>query len=204
MVSISIVMGFFAGNVNNILQWIVSGLYGSYVAANVLKWYWWRFNGAGFFWGMVGGLIPALTFRYIFDGVFDLYTFPLMLLIAVVGCVAGTLLTKPVDEAVLKTFYKTVRPWGFWGPIKAKVMAEDPGFEPNNNFKRDALNVVVGVIWQTSLVILPIYLVLQERIPIMVTAAIAVITSLILKKTWFDRLPRDTTVKPEVGVKVTS
>lgn len=191
MVSISIVMGFFAGNVNNILQWIVSGLYGSYVAANVLKWYWWRFNGWGFFWGMVGGLIPALTFRYIFEGVFDLYTFPLMLLLAVTGCVLGTLLTKPVDEKVLMTFYRNVRPWGFWGPIRAKVLASYPDFEPNTGFKRDAFNVLIGVIWQTSLVILPIYLVLQEGVPILITAVVAIITSVILKRTWFDRLPRD-------------
>ncbi len=196
MVSISIVMGFYAKDVNSILQWIVSGLYGSYVAANVLKWYWWRFNGAGFFWGMVGGLIPALTFRQMFgdmfnvDGMFDLYvTFPFMLLISIIGCIAGTLLTKPVDEEVLKTFYKNVRPWGFWGPIKEKVMAEDPSFRANNNFKRDAFNVFVGIIWQTSLVILPIYLVLQQTLPIFVTLGIAITTALILKKTWFDKLP---------------
>ncbi len=190
MVSVSIVMGFFAGDVNNVVQWIVSGLYGSYVAANVLKWYWWRFNGAGFFWGMVGGLIPALTFRYIFDGVFDLYTFPLMLAISLIGCVAGTLLTKPVDEEVLKQFYRQVKPWGFWGPIKNKVLADDPSFVANANFKRDMFNVVVGVVWQTSLVILPIYIVLQQPTAIAITASIAAVTSVVLKLTWFDRLPK--------------
>jgi hypothetical protein len=56
MVAVSILLGFYARDVNDILQWIVSGLYGSYVAANVLKWYWWRFNGHGFFYGMLGGL----------------------------------------------------------------------------------------------------------------------------------------------------
>jgi len=191
LVLISIVLGFFAKDVNDVLQWIVGGLYGSYVAANVLKWYWWRFNGAGFFWGMVGGLIPALSFRFVFDGVLDLYTFPLMLLIALIGCIAGTLLSKPVDEEILKSFYKTVNPWGFWGPIKEKVLLEDPNFEPNKNFRRDAFNVVIGVVWQTSLVILPIYLVLQQSVPIAITAAIAIVSSLVLKKTWFDNLPQD-------------
>jgi len=191
MVSVSIVLGFFAKDVNDILQWIVGGLYGSYVAANVLKWYWWRFNGAGFFWGMVGGLVPALSFRSLFDGVLDLYTFPLMLLIALIGCVVGTLMTKPVDEEILKNFYKTVRPWGFWGPIKAKVMAEDASFKPNKNFKNDAFNILVGVVWQTSLVILPIYLVLLQTVPIAITAVVAIVTSLILKKTWYDKLPQD-------------
>lgn len=190
MVLLSIVLGFFAKDVNDVLQWIVGGLYGSYVAANVLKWYWWRFNGSGFFWGMIGGLVPALSFRFIFEGVLDLYTFPLMLMLALIGCIAGTLLTKPVDEEVLKSFYKNVKPWGFWGPIKEKVMAEDPSFKPNANFKNDAFNVVVGIVWQTSLVILPIYLVLQEGVPIAITASIAIVTSLVLKKTWYDKLPK--------------
>ncbi len=191
MVTISIIFGFYAKDVNDVLQWIVSGLYGSYVAANVLKWYWWRFNGHGFFWGMVGGLIPALSFRYIFPGVLDLYTFPLMLLIAVTGCILGTYLAPPVDEEVLKKFYKNVRPWGFWKPIHDKVIAEDPDFKRNKDFKRDMFNVVIGTIWQTALVIFPIYIVLLEGVPTIISIAIAVICTLILKKTWWDKLPKD-------------
>jgi Na+/proline symporter len=191
MVVVSIVFGFFAKDVNDVLQWIVSGLYGSYVAANVLKWYWWRFNGQGFFWGMVGGLIPALSFRYIFPGVLDLYTFPLMLLIAVVGCIIGTYSAPPVNEDVLKKFYKNVRPWGFWKPIHEKVVAEDPTFEKNRQFKRDMFNVVIGIIWQTALVIFPIYIVLQEGIPTLISIGIVILTTIVLKKTWWDNLPKD-------------
>jgi Na+/proline symporter len=191
MVVISIIFGFFAKDVNDVLQWIVSGLYGSYVAANVLKWYWWRFNGQGFFWGMVGGLIPALSFRYIFVGVLDLYTFPLMLLISVIGCIIGTYSAPPVREDVLKKFYKNVRPWGFWRPIHEKVIAEDPDFEKNNNFKRDMFNVVIGIIWQTSLVIFPIYLILLESVPTIISVIVAIVTSIILKRTWWDKLPKD-------------
>lgn len=191
MVTISIIFGFYAKDVNDVLQWIVSGLYGSYVAANVLKWYWWRFNGHGFFWGMVGGLIPALSFRYIFPGVLDLYYFPLMLLIAVTGCILGTYLAPPVDEDVLKKFYKNVRPWGFWKPIHDKVVAEDPDFKRNTNFKRDMFNVVIGTIWQTALVIFPIYIILLEGVPTMISIAVAIVCTLILKKTWWDKLPKD-------------
>jgi Na+/proline symporter len=195
MVFISIVLGFYAKDVNDVLQWIVSGLYGSYVAANVLKWYWWRFNGHGFFYGMLGGLIPALSFRFIFEGVLDLYTFPLMLLISVIGCLLGTYLAPPVDEEVLKKFYKSVRPWGFWKPIHDKVVAEDPGFEENRDFKRDMFNVVIGIIWQTALVIFPIYLVLLETVPMVIAIAVAVVCTYILKKSWFDRLPEPVNLK---------
>jgi Na+/proline symporter len=191
MVVVSIIFGFFAKDVNDVLQWIVSGLYGSYVAANVLKWYWWRFNGQGFFWGMVGGLIPALSFRYIFPGVLDLYTFPLMLLIAVIGCIIGTYSAPPVNEEVLKEFYSNVRPWGFWKPIHDKVIEENPDFEKNSYFKRDMFNVVLGTIWQTALVIFPIYIVLQKGIPILISIGIVILTTLILKKTWWDNLPKD-------------
>lgn len=189
MVVISIILGFYAKDVNDILQWIVSGLYGSYVAANVLKWYWWRFNGHGFFWGMVGGLVPALSFRFIFHETLDLYTFPLMLLLAVIGCIIGTYSAPPTEEESLKAFYKNVRPWGFWKPIHDKVVAEDPTFERNKDFKRDMFNVFIGIIWQTALVIFPIYLVLMETVPTLIAIGVAVGCSLILKRTWYDKLP---------------
>lgn len=191
LVVVSIVFGFFAKDVNDVLQWIVSGLYGSYVAANILKWYWWRFNANGFFWGMVGGLIPALTFRYIFVGVLDLYTFPLMLLISLIACIAGTYSSPPVEKEILKKFYKNVRPWGFWKPIHNEVVAENPDFQRNTDFKKDMFNVTIGIIWQTALVVFPIYLVLMDVVPLIISISIAVITSIILKKTWFDKLPKD-------------
>lgn len=189
VVIVSIIFGVFAQDVNSMLQWIVSALYGSYVVSNVLKWYWWRFNGYGYFWGMVAGLIPALIFPYIFSGTLDLYYFPWLLIISIIGAILGTLLTKPTDDKTLMDFYRNVRPWGFWGPIKVKVMAEDPAFEPNRNFRRDMFNVVIGTTAQTALVALPIYIVLKETFPIVVTIVITVICSVILKKTWWDRLP---------------
>lgn len=189
VVIISIVFGVFAQDVNAMLQWIVSGLYGSYVVSNVLKWYWWRFNGYGYFWGMVAGLVPALIFPYVFTDTLDLYYFPWLLLISITGAVLGTLLTKPTTEETLKEFYRTVRPWGFWGPIKRKVMAENPGFVPNRNFKRDMFNVVIGTIAQTALVAMPIYLVLKQTLPLWITIGIAVVCGVILKKTWWNKLP---------------
>ena len=60
LVLFSIAFGIVAKDVNSVLQWIVSGLWGGYIAANVLKWYWWRFNGKGYFWGMVSGIVLAL------------------------------------------------------------------------------------------------------------------------------------------------
>ncbi len=191
VVIVSIIFGIFAEDVNSMLQWIVSALYGSYVVSNVLKWYWWRFNGYGYFWGMVAGLIPALIFPYVFSETLDLYYFPWLLIISTIGALAGTLLTKPTDETTLKEFYSSVNPWGFWGPIKDKVMAENPEFKPNKNFKTDMFNVIVGTIAQTALVAMPIYIILKETFPIWITIIITVICGVILKKTWWNKLPEN-------------
>jgi SSS family solute:Na+ symporter len=188
IVIVSIVLGFYAKNVNNMLQWIVSALWGAYLSSNVLKWYWWRFNGHGYFWGMAAGIVPALIAPTIWPEVLPLYYFPHLMGISLVGCILGTFLSRPTDEETLKTFYRTVRPWGFWGPIRRKVEDEDPDFKPNTNFKRDMVNVGVGVVWQTALVALPIYFVLMQWAPVAISAVIMAVTMIFLKKNWYDKL----------------
>ncbi len=196
VVAISVIFGFFAKNVNSILQWIVSGLWGGYLAANVLKWYWWRFNGHGYFWGMLTGIIAAMIFPKVLPPLFPsipediilLYFFPAFLVISLIGCVAGTLFTNPTDENVLKDFYKKVRPWGFWKPIHEKVVVEYPSFQKNKNFGMDMFNVVIGTIAQTGLVAAPIFLVIKQFYSLGISLAIVIIIGFIMKKTWWDRL----------------
>ncbi len=191
IVVVSIVLGFYAKNVNNMLQWIVSALWGAYLSSNVLKWYWWRFNGHGYFWGMAAGIVPALIVPTIWPDVLPLYYFPHLMGISLVGCILGTYLTKATDRETLKTFYRTVRPWGFWGPIRREVEAENPGFKRNTNFKRDMVNIVVGTIWQTALVALPVYFVLMRWMPVAITAVIVAVTMIFLKKNWYDKLENE-------------
>jgi solute:Na+ symporter, SSS family len=188
VVTIGVVLGFFAKDVNTVLQWIVGALYGGYIASNMLKWYWWRFNASGFFWGMASGIIAALIFPHVFKNTLSTYYWPLLFSISLAGCFIGTLLTPPTEEAVLKQFYKTVNPWGFWKPIRLKVMAEDPAFKPNDRFKTDMFNVVLGIIGQCCLTILPMYVVLWLKLPLLITVGILVVIMLILKRTWWNKL----------------
>lgn len=188
VVAIGVVLGFFAKDVNSILQWIVSALYGGYIAANVLKWYWWRFNANGFYWGMLTGIAGALVFSRLFTGIEFLYYFPLLFLLSVIGSIAGTFMAPPTDMETLKKFYATVRPWGFWKPVHNEVVKENPGFQPNRRFKLDMFNVVLGIIAQLCMTILPMYIVLSMHLPLVVTVIILLIIILILKKTWWDKL----------------
>jgi Na+/proline symporter len=204
VVVIGVLIGWNVTSVNAVVVWIVSGLWGGYTASNVLKWYWWRFNGYGYFWGMVTGIVSALALPPVAAKVpfvqhlLTTYSinmdvsivFPLVLVLSVIGCFAGTLLTRPEDDEVLKDFYRRVRPWGLWGPVYRKVLAEDPAFKRNEDFMRDMFNVAVGIVWQVALVVLPMYVVIWELRRAAITLAIVLATSAILKFTWYDHLER--------------
>src|SRR5258708_20977939 len=99
VVATGVVLGLFVKDVNTILQWIVSGLYGGYIAANLLKWHWWRFNANGFFWGMLAGIIPAIALAVLKSrGVLtalDLYYWPLLFLLSLSVSFIGTYAGPP-------------------------------------------------------------------------------------------------------------
>jgi Na+/proline symporter len=181
-------VGLVVASLNDIVQWIVAALYGGYTASNLLKWYWWRFNSYGYFWGMVAGIGAAMGVPFLLPDLTELYSFPLILALSLFGCIAGSLLTPPDEEAVLKQFYLRVRPWGFWGPIRAQVLAEHPGATANKHFGRDMGNVVVGLVWQTALTATGIYLVLEMYLQLFICLVLILATSAYLKVFWYDRL----------------
>ncbi|HQV31908.1 MAG TPA: Na+:solute symporter [Calditrichia bacterium] len=191
VVVVGIAFGFVVESIDSVTQWIVNALWGGYTAANFLKWYWWRFNGHGYFWGMVTGILASLIVPQVVDIHPTIYQFPIILVISLIGCIVATLATPAEDMAVLKSFYRQVRPWGFWGPVHQAVLAEQPDFIANGNFGRDMFNVAVGIVWQTCLVALPIYLVIRENAYAAYAVVVLAITSYILKINWYDKLEQD-------------
>jgi Na+/proline symporter len=187
-----IVLGLFVKDVNTALQWIVSGLYGGYVASNMLKWHWWRFNASGFFWGMLAGILPAIALAVlkaedILHGL-DLYYWPVLFALSMAGSIIGSYATAPTDMAVLKSFYRNVRPWGFWKPVHQQVIMEDPSFTGNKNFRRNSFNIILGIIGQLCLTLLPMYIILWLKGPLLITVVLLAIIIGVMKKTWWDRL----------------
>jgi len=192
VVLIGILLGIFVKDVNTVLQWIVGGLYGGYIASNMFKWYWWRFNANGFFWGMLAGIIPAIALAVLKStGVItglDLYYWPVIFVLSLAGCIIGTYTAPPTDMKVLESFYTTVRPWGSWKPVHDIVIAKDPLFQRNKRFTLDMFNVALGIIAQLCLTILPMYLVLWQPGPLLVTVIILMVIVVLLKKTWWNKL----------------
>jgi len=193
ILAVGFAFGLLAESVNQMTQWIVSYLWGGYTAANVLKWHWYRFNGYGYFWGMVAGLVSVIVVPLYVPqaGLSAIGGFGVIFVVSLVGCVAGSLLTRPEEEAVLKRFYRQVRPWGFWGPVHAAVVREDPSFQRNTHFLRDLFNCAVAIAWQVPLWTIPIYVVFRNWKALWISIGVFLVASAILKFNWFDKLEED-------------
>ena len=181
-------IGLFVNELNQMVQWLVGALYGGYTAANLLKWLWWRFNGMGYFVGMLTGIAGATLVPIVATGWTPLEAFPLLFLICFAGCILGTYLDQPEDEEVLKNFYRKTRPWGFWRPVLEKLQEEFPETKANQDIGRDIFNVVLGIVWQTSIPAIAILLVVKSWQGLGIAIAVFVATSIVLKFTWFDKM----------------
>ncbi len=137
---------------------------------------------------MASGLLAAAIVPELFPDVLGLYLFPILLVISIIGSIIGTYSAPPTEEAVLKTFYKNVRPWGFWAPIYEKLKLENPDFKKNSDFGRDMFNVAIGIIAQTALVIIPMYLIFRQNTPLYISMIVLIVCIVLLKKYWWNTL----------------
>jgi SSS family solute:Na+ symporter len=207
VVSLGVFMGFFADSINSLTLWITSALFGGYVASNFLKWIWWRFNGWGYFWGMLSGLIIA-SLQFLLDqnkGSFSedsllfelshmqaIYLFPIIFIVSLIGSFLGTFLSEPTDMKTLKSFYKTVRPWGWWAPVYKELLKEESTLKKNTDFWNDMFNCAIGIVWQSSMIVMPIYFVIRDYPKGLIALSVFAITSLILKFTWLYKVKQIT------------
>jgi Na+/proline symporter len=191
ILAIGIFFGYQAASINQVTQWLVNGLWGGYTAPNLLKWHWWRFNGYGYFWGMLAGIGSAMAVPKLFPDLSPLAGFVPIFIVSGLASILGSLLSSPEPDSVLTRFYKQIRPWGFWGPVLRKLRESEPTFQPNRDAGRDAFNVVVGIAAQMTLVTIPLYMVLRDWKGFWISLVVLAVTSAILKKTWFDTLERE-------------
>jgi len=199
-------------SVHSNTELLVSAIIPAFVIPNVIKWHWWRFNGYGFFAGMAAGTLSALVLLFVGKadymkllGMEPIYLhpvyvlFPTIMALSAIASIGVCLLTKPEEDEILKSFYRIVRPWGFWKPIYEKCRADDPAIQPNRDFWRDWFNIVVGLIWEISMVAMPIFLVIQQPRKMWLCAAVFAVTSAILKFTWYDKLEPAVSPVPQTG-----
>jgi solute:Na+ symporter, SSS family len=181
VVIIGTAFGFMTEQLNEIVKWLTFALYG------------------GYFWGMLAGMAAAGAMPYVLNAIApntptisgwpkEVFSFPAIFVVSLVGCVVGSLMTPADDLGVLKNFYLKVRPWGLWRPIHDLVAAEQPGVAANRDFGRDMVNILVGIAWQTALTVAGIYIVIQDWRACGYAVGVIAAASLFLKFNWYDKL----------------
>ena len=160
LVAAGFVMGVYAANINDLWGWLMMSLTVGGIAPSVLRLYWWRLNAWGVMGGMAMGTIGSIAQRFFLPHMLEWQQFIVMTLLSVVGTIALTLLTEPTPMDTLTNFYKTTRPFGFWGPV-VETFSKADRKELAKEHKNDIIAVPFALLWQVTLFLLPMQLVIK-------------------------------------------
>ncbi|MDP6821596.1 MAG: sodium:solute symporter, partial [Candidatus Marinimicrobia bacterium] len=108
-------------NINEIWGWITMGIGAGMFIPQVIRWYWWRFNGYGFAIGTAVGMTAAVLTKAFAGPIPEYTSFLIASGSSLAGCILGTLLTPATENSVLENFYKVTRPFGFWSHIRGSL-----------------------------------------------------------------------------------
>ncbi len=188
VVSFAIMLGFRERTIAEMFNWIMLVLGGAVMIPCVLRWYWWRFNGWGFTVGVLVGIVTALAQGLWFGKAPIYHCFPVVAGVNLVASIIAALLTQPTDRATLKSFYRTVHPGGFWGPVARDVAADDPAFR-RESFARDIVNTLIAIPWIMATYFFPVFLMFRQWGAMAAWLAVAAVLSVVLYFTWYKHLP---------------
>jgi solute:Na+ symporter, SSS family len=194
IVLLGLLIGMLLPNVETMFDIITGGLYAGFVVPNVLKWVWWRLNGWGYFAGMLTGTLTSIffifTWKNLSGGQHIVMSFPYNMALSLAAAIVVSLLTRKQDETSLMAFTQKTNPWGFWKPVQQLLAKSNSSFIPNNNFWIDALNVVLGIVWQMTLIVMPIYFVIRQYSSAAWLLCLCLGLMVVLKFTWYDRVKK--------------
>jgi hypothetical protein len=112
--------------------------------------------------------------------------FPPIVIGSLLASVITALATPPVDKPVLVSFYETVRPFGFWRPVRnrSRLTAEALA-NPTEKAWRAVLNTILGVVAITGAYLFPMYLVGHWYAKAFIWLGAAILTAGVLAFTWY-------------------
>ncbi len=185
---IGFLMAYSTDSINDIWGWITMGLVGGITVPIVLRLYWWRFNAGGFAIGTLIGLVAALLQRYFFPAMPEWQQLVWTIVFGTSGSILGTYLTPATDRQVLEHFYRTTKPFGLWKPL-AGVLSLDETVVMKNEHRYDLISLPIALVWQFTLLMLPMQLVIKEYRSAVWTAAALALSLVGLYFFWYKKLP---------------
>jgi Na+/proline symporter len=191
IVFFGILIGMQVDSIAQIWDFLMMFLGAGVVLPNILRWYWWRMNGWGYALGTFGGMALSLL-PFMVSGLSMFIVFPSICLATLILSVVGSLATQPVEESILVAFYRSIRPFGLWGPVR-----DIAGLSPaerslsSESVGRTLFNVIVAMIGIHGLYLFPMYLVGHWYAKAAGWLAAAAVAMLVLSFSWYRHLPED-------------
>jgi len=192
-----IVVGLNSESISSIWGWIMMALGGAAIMPNVLRWYWWRLNGWGYAAGTIGGIVLSLIALF-FPNIPIYVSFPLISIGSLVACLVVSLATAPAEDETLRKFYRTVRPFGAWGPVrKACGLSERELADPAESPWRMVWNTSIACCGVTGMYLSPMYLIGHWYYRAGMWFGVFLGAATVLYFTWYRWLPDDKALTQE-------
>ena len=190
IVSIALLFSLIITNINEIWGWITMGIGAGMFIPQLIRWYWWRYNGYGYALGTVLGMVGAVLTKAFAGQIPEYTSFMIASGSSFIGCILGTYLTEPTDEKVLFNFYKITRPFGFWNKIRNRLPKETLT-NINNENRADIIATFFAVPWQIVLFLIGMMIVLKQWYSLMILLPLFLILSSGLYWFWFRNLDKE-------------
>ncbi len=177
-------------NINEIWGWITMGIGAGMFIPQVIRWYWWRFNGYGFAIGTAVGMVAAVLTKAFGGPIAEYNSFLIASGSSLVGCIIGTYLTPPTERGVLSHFYKVTRPFGFWGSVRTEIPT-DVLNQINEENRRDIIAIFFAVPWQVVLFLTGMMIVMKQWSNVINLFGLLVVLSAGLYWFWYRHLSKE-------------
>ena len=190
IVAIALLFSLTISNINEIWGWITMGIGAGMFIPQVIRWYWWRFNGYGFAIGTVFGMVSAIMTKIFASNIAEYNSFLIASGCSLIGCLLGTFFTEPTEKTVLVNFYKITRPFGFWNQVRSNLDTSIVS-KINQENRRDIIAIFFAVPWQIVLFLTGMMIVLKQWTNFISLFGILIILSFGLYWFWFRHLSKE-------------
>ena len=177
-------------NINEIWGWITMGIGAGMFIPQVIRWYWWRFNGYGFAIGTAVGMTAAVLTKAFAGPIPEYTSFLIASGSSLAGCILGTLLTPATENTVLENFYRVTRPFGFWSHIRGSL-PKAVRLKVNQENRRDIIATFFAVPWQVVLFLTGMMIVMKQWTNVLNLGFLLILLSAGLYWFWFRHLSKE-------------
>jgi Na+/proline symporter len=172
---------------NDVWSWLTLSLGAGLLIPQVIRWYWWRFNGYGYAGGVSVGMALAVIQKIVAPELGEMWQFLAVGTGTFIASIAITYATAPTSRNVLRTFYEETRPFGFWDPVRERLDTIDLDAIRAEN-RRDILAICLAVPWQLTLFLTTMMVVTRRWMTVAALAGILAVLTVGLYFAWYRHL----------------